>query len=105
MDQKILKQLEEIRKTLTNLVTKDEARNFATKDDLKNFATKDDLKDLVTIAYLDEQLKKQSQYICEDLGEVINKLITETDKVKANKSDVQILETRVENLERKVTSH
>src|SRR5256885_4129727 len=96
MDQKILNQLEEIRTALINVVTKDDLRSelskYATKADLKNFATKDDLKNLVTKAYLDEQLKKQSQYICEDLGEVINNLITETDKVKANKSDVQILE-------------
>lgn len=105
MDLKILKQLEEINKKLANVVTKDDAKKFAMKNDLENLVTKDDLKTVLanypTKNDLREQLQKQTEVICEDIGKVVNGLFTETDKLKADRSDVADLDERVTKLERK----
>jgi predicted nucleic acid-binding OB-fold protein len=95
MDQKILKQLEELQnivaKMATNMVTKKEAKDFATKDDLKNFATKDDLKQLKT--ELIEEIKDSEAFI-----------VASADRNKAEKSVVEDLQRRVIKIERKLAA-
>ena len=81
-----------------HFLTKDDAKHFLTKDDAKNFATKDDLKDLVTKDYLDQRLDKQTEIICEDIGEVVNALFVETDKLKADRKDLVTLENKVDTI-------
>ena len=133
MDQKILKELQEIKKTLHTVVTKndvkqfitkddveqlvtkddvkqfltkDDAKQFLTKEDARNFATKDNLrKELSNYATkddLDEKLNKHSEKICEDLGEVISTLFTKTDELKADRTDLEAIEARVDKIEQKL---
>jgi hypothetical protein len=111
MDQKILKQLDEINKKLDNVITKDDLdhalKNFITKDHLdhalKNFITKDHLdhalKNFITKDHLDQRLKKQAETICEDISETVNALFTETDKQKADRTELSEVAKRVTKLE------
>ena len=75
MDQKILKELQKIKRILGNVVTK---------------------------AELEQSLQKQTEVIYTDIGEVVNSLFVETDKLKADKKDFLILERRVDNIEQKL---
>ena len=61
-------------------------KGMATKDDLKGMATKDDLKNLETS-------------LMERIDEAQMEIIATVDKHKADKSDVDNLEKRVERLE------
>ena len=129
MDQRTLKQLEEIiKRALANVVTKDDAKNFATKDDLKKFAskgdlrkfaTKDDLKhfatkddlrkfatkdDLKSFATTDDLIALEDRLYAKikyDIDEAVGQLTIIADKSKADK-DVVNLVKRVGKLERKV---
>ena len=68
------------------MATKDDLKGMATKDDLKGMATKDDLKNLETS-------------LMERIDEAQMEIIATVDKHKADKSDVDNLEKRVERLE------
>jgi hypothetical protein len=85
MDQKILKQLEQLQKTFTFIET-----NMFTKDDMRlelaKYPTKNDLKNV---------FEKQA----EDFDEIVNVLFVSTDKRKADKKAVVELDKRVTQIE------
>jgi hypothetical protein len=83
MDQKILKELQDIKKALANVVTKDEAKN------------------IVTVDYLDSTLEKLRVDIAKDTGGVIQDFIVSVDEKKATKEDISDLDKRVTKIERK----
>ncbi len=106
MDQKILNELQSIKKILATVVTKADAKNFITKDDLKNelatYPNKDDLRQelakFLTKDDLNDALEKQA----EDFGSVVSELFAKIDERKADRADVKALEHRVTLSERKI---
>jgi hypothetical protein len=80
MDQKILKELQEIKKSLTNVVTKEEAKFFATKNDL---------------VAMENRLTKE-------IKDVEINVTVSADKNKAEKADLEKLERRVDKIEQKL---
>ena len=89
MDQKIIKELQDIKKALVNVVTKDDLRQ-----ELLKYPSKDDL----NIA-----LEKLREDIAEDTSDVIRGFIESTDERKAERSDVKSLDKRVTKIERKLS--
>jgi len=84
MDNQTLTQLENIiKKALTHV---------ATNEDLKKFATKDDL-------------IKLREDITDDITKVVKGFAETLDEKKANKTAVHLLRDKLEQVERKVTSH
>lgn len=89
MDQKILQELFEIKKLLGEVVTKDEAKQFLTKNDAKQFATKEDLKSM-------------KEELIKEIRDVEVSVTVSADKNKAEKTDLERLETRVTKIEQKL---
>lgn len=75
--------------------TKDDLKQFATKDDLKKFATKDDLKQFATKI----DLQSMKNEIIEEISDLITDFVQTIDEHKADRKDVAHLEKRVDKLE------
>lgn len=91
--------LDQIQKIIGNAIkslpTKEDLKSFATKDDLKNLATKDDLKQFATKNDL-QVLKKE---LIEKMDEYQMELLEIVEKRKADKTDVEVLEKHIKNIE------
>ena len=74
-------------------------KTMATKEDLKGMATKEDLKGMATKVDLETGLKGLEKRLIERIDEAQMEIIATVDKHKADKSEVDNLEKRVERLE------
>lgn len=111
-----------LQQALKNVATKDDLKRFVTKDDLgklekrlgdmfatkddlqameqrlgEKFATKDDLQQFATKA----DLNTLRTDITQDIGNLLSDFLVEVDRQKADKKDVQNLETRVGRIEKR----
>src|SRR5574342_391858 len=105
MDKKVLELLEKLITDVNDIknvmATKEDLKkalsNYPTKEDLKkalsNYPTKEDLK---------KTLEKLREDISEDLSAVNHDIFIETDKIKADKVDLVVLEERVDKIEQKL---
>lgn len=103
-----LKQIDNlVKKRLKNFATKDdlkqELKDYPTKADLnkelKGFATKADLNSFATKADL-KDLKNQFEL---KIDEAVASIIEVVDKNKADKKDLDIIETRVSKIEEELS--
>lgn len=101
-----LQQIDSIfKKRLESFATKRDLDHFATKKDLESFATKRDLKrELAQYATKDDLKQQLAEFstkkdLKDGLDDLLGDIISAVEKAKADKTEVQSLEKRVNLIE------